>query len=187
MAVLYHACRHLLLHSFTPIYIIGKAFSYMSYLVSGQGGGVSQQGSCDLCAQSAVSNFTTAYPRHDCPTIPEFEKRYTPFTRIVHCIMPPDHFLPFVLHTDHPSPHPPTSIMDEFGASFASLEDSYDPVTCVIHRESSTLKPFIAPIKAHLLQNPHIKYFQQLNPEWHKVPSTPTSHTQPTTLMCTVS
>ena len=63
--------------------------------------------------------------------------------------------------------------MDEFGASFASLEDSYDPVTCVIHRESSTLKPYIAPIKAHLLQNPHIKYFQQLNPEWHKVSSHP--------------
>lgn len=42
MAVLYHAGKHLLLHPFTPVYIIGKAFSYMSYLVSGRGraGGV---------------------------------------------------------------------------------------------------------------------------------------------------
>lgn len=67
--------------------------------------------------------------------------------------------------------------MDEFGASYSSGQDSYDPVTCVIHKEHTSLKPYVAPIKDHLLENPHIKYFQQLNPEWHKVSLASHMHT----------
>ena len=42
------------------------------------GGAGAWQGSGHVTpfVQAAVSNFSTAYPRHDCPNIPEFEKRY---------------------------------------------------------------------------------------------------------------
>ena len=61
------------------------------------------------------------------------------------------------------------SIMDEFGHSFETAGNSYDPNTCVIATEATKLKMNVAPINEDLLQNPHIKYFQELNPEWQKV------------------
>ena len=52
--VAYHILKELILHPFTPLYIIGKAFSYKSYVV--------------LC-----HTLPLAYPRYDAET-PEFEK-----------------------------------------------------------------------------------------------------------------
>ena len=81
MAFQYHILKELVLHPRTPIYIIGKAFSYMSYLVR-LGGHfcicqfpVSMTTVKGLSLQNAVKNFKSAYPRYDCPTIPAKEKR----------------------------------------------------------------------------------------------------------------
>lgn len=180
MAVLYHVGKHLVLHPFTPVYIIGKAFSYMSYLVSGWGRACHGKGHV-ICVHR-LRSLTSQRPIL-AMTAPRYQslKRGTRLPHastmaMCHIRAAPPSPLPLPL----PLPLPSHSIMDEFGASFASLEDIYDPATCVIHIEKSTLKPYIAPIKDHLLQNPHIQYFQQLNPEWHKVPCplTPTPWTQ---------
>lgn len=115
IAFQYHILKELLLRPRTPIYLIGKSFSYMSYL-------------------SAVKNFKTSYPRYDCPVIPPKEKR----------------------------------ILDEFGESFATFEDTYDPETCVIRREHTRLNPTVIPMSDSFMDNPHIQYFLKLNPDWKK-------------------
>ena len=59
--------------------------------------------------------------------------------------------------------------MDEFGHSFETATERYCTKTHVIAIEATKLKMNVAPINEDLLQNPHIKYFQELNPEWQKV------------------
>ena len=53
--VLYHVLKELLCHPFTPIYIVGKAFSYKSYLIM-------------------TKIFQSMYPRYD-TTVPPFEQK----------------------------------------------------------------------------------------------------------------
>ena len=59
--------------------------------------------------------------------------------------------------------------MDEFGHSNGPTGKIYIPKTCVLKREATKLKINVAPINDDLLNNPHVKYFQELNPEWQKV------------------
>ncbi|XP_065889419.1 uncharacterized protein [Dysidea avara] len=110
----YHLLKEMILHPFTPLFMIGKSFSYKSYLI-------------------LTNNFQSFYPRYDKET-PEWEK----------------------------------SIMNNFGKSFETMSDTYDPTTGVIKREKSKLKEHVAFISEQDLENPHIRYFQHLNPEWSK-------------------
>jgi hypothetical protein len=71
----------------------------------------------------------------------------------------------------HDSGIPPfeKSIIDEFGESICTANETYDPTTCVLQRETSRLKSHVAPITAKELENPHVAYFSKQNPSWDKV------------------
>ncbi len=112
--ILYYVLKELILHPRTPVYLIGKSFSYKSYLV------------CSKVIKSL-------YPRFNAKT-PEFEQK----------------------------------IIDDFAAKMAMKGDVYYPERCVIERNLSSIKEFVAPLTSQELQNPHIKFFQETNPGWDK-------------------
>ncbi|XP_062505204.1 uncharacterized protein LOC134181923 isoform X2 [Corticium candelabrum] len=69
---------------------------------------------------------------------------------------------------DAETPEWEKSIIDEFGYSFNNKVDTYNPTTCVIHREKSRLKTHVAPITYEELENPNVRYFVEQNPFWDK-------------------
>jgi hypothetical protein len=60
------------------------------------------------------------------------------------------------------------SIIDEYGMSLSNENESYDPTTCVLQRETTRLKTHVAPISAKELENPHVAFFSRQNPSWEK-------------------
>ena len=112
--LLYHVIKESLLHPLTPLYIMGKLFSYKSYL-------------------SLVNSLQHVYPRHDSST-PSFE----------------------------------TELIQEFARQVKTPQEEYDSNNFVLKREMSHLKSHVAPVTEKDLANPHIKYFLECNPNWHK-------------------
>ena len=111
----YMIFKELITHPLTPLYVLGKLFTYKSYL-------------------AAMQSLSSAYPRYDAPT-PPFEKR----------------------------------LIDEFGRAIAGEVDVYDEKTGVIQRERTTVKvSVVPPLTDTQLENPHLRFFQEQNPNWAK-------------------
>ena len=58
------------------------------------------------------------------------------------------------------------SLLHELGHR---VSDKYDPETFVVKQETNNVREFVAPITEEELQNPHIAYFDRVNPGWKKV------------------
>ena len=112
--VSYHIFKQLMRHPLTPIYVIGKAFSYKSYMGFAH----------------SVKEF---FPRYNAPT-PPFIK----------------------------------NIIDSYAESVKTADEEYDRESCVLKRELSSIKASVAPISPADLKDPHIRFFTEQNPGWHR-------------------
>ncbi|KJE88466.1 hypothetical protein CAOG_00120 [Capsaspora owczarzaki ATCC 30864] len=65
-----------------------------------------------------------------------------------------------------PTPAWEQSLIDSFGVKTATGQEVYDPVTGVINRTTTALRPDVAPISEEDLKNPDIRFFAERNPRW---------------------
>lgn len=59
-------------------------------------------------------------------------------------------------------------VMDDFMTGLKSSSEVYDSKTCVLKRERSSMKGFVAPIASEDRADPHIHFFEEQNPGWTK-------------------
>ncbi|KJE95155.1 hypothetical protein CAOG_05637 [Capsaspora owczarzaki ATCC 30864] len=69
---------------------------------------------------------------------------------------------------DMPTPAWEKTVMDGFGRAMTSPSEQYDAVHGVIERKNSHLKKGIAEISEKDKQDPHIRYFEEQNPDWQQ-------------------
>ena len=60
------------------------------------------------------------------------------------------------------------NIIDSYAESVKHADEEYDKETCVLKRETSSMKGNVAPIIPTDLKDPHIQFFTKQNPGWRK-------------------
>ena len=60
-------------------------------------------------------------------------------------------------------------VLSEYAHSVMTKKDKYNPDTCILEQGKTQLKDSLQAVTEQDLQNPHVKYFIEKNPNWVKV------------------